>query len=62
MSGILRGLFAVSALLVVAWFVGQAMVDHHVVDEHTQTRIGLVIAVVVVVGGSIMFKVRSRRV
>lgn len=62
MSGILRGAFTVSALLVVAWFVGQAMVDHHVVDEHTQTRIGLVIVAVVIVGGSIMFKVRSRRV
>jgi hypothetical protein len=61
MSRILRGGFTVSALLVVAWFVGQAMVDHHVVDEHTQTRIGLVIVAVVIVGGSILFKVRSRR-
>jgi hypothetical protein len=61
MSGILRGAFAVATLLVLAWFVGQAMIDHHVVDEHTQTRIGLVIAAVVIVGGSIMFKVRSRR-
>ena len=61
MSGFLRGLFAVSALLVAAWYVGQALIDHHVVDEHTQTRIGLVIVAVVVVGGSIMFKVRSRR-
>lgn len=61
MSGILRGGFTITALLVVAWFVGQALIDHHVVDEHTQTRIGLVIVAVVVVGGSIMFKVRSRR-
>lgn len=36
MSGILRGGFTVSALLVVAWFVGQAMVDRHV-DTHTHT-------------------------
>lgn len=61
MSGTLRGLFAVSALLVAAWFIGQALIDHHIVDERTQTRIGLVIATVVVVGGSIMFKIQSRR-
>lgn len=62
MSGFLRTAFTVSALLVAAWFVGQALIDHHIVDEHTQTRIGLAIATVVVVGGSIMFKIRSRRV
>lgn len=61
MSGFLRTAFTVSALLVAAWFAGQLMVDRRV-DEHTHTQIGLVIAAVVVVGGSIMFAIKNRRV
>lgn len=60
MSGILRGGFTVSALLVVAWFVGQAMVERHV-DPHTHNLIGVVIAAAVLVGGGTMFAIRNRR-
>jgi TRAP-type C4-dicarboxylate transport system permease small subunit len=50
----------VVALLVMAWVGGQLMLASHV-NEHTHTGVGLAIVAVVIVGGSIMFKVRSRR-
>lgn len=60
MSGTLRGFALIAALLMMAWVGGQLMLAAHV-DEHTHIRVGLALFAVVVVGGSIMFKVRSRR-
>lgn len=50
----------VVALLVMAWVGGQLMLASHV-DEHTHTGVGLAIFAVVVVGGSIMFAIKSSR-
>jgi cellobiose-specific phosphotransferase system component IIC len=60
MSSILRGTFAIAALLAMAWVGGQLMLASHV-DTHTHNLVGVAIAVAVFVVGGAMFVIRNRR-